>query len=217
MINCALLQSFVPIVLATAQPLRAHSLVHQKMSLLRFQFPRGQGGRARDGLCRCLIARSGRGYSALSHHPATPQHFCRRRHAEPVFAGSLRPSVERHCRTDPMGRRYRDHARSESRHFRKREIRRVSRARHQPPVDRHPEFRRHLSTGAGPGAFGARGAARGRHRAKVRLRQSEPGFDVRLAGREQGQRRQRYSHRDQAESDAYFVLSADAGAEYLFL
>lgn len=119
MINWALRQSFFPIAVAAAQLIHPHSLVHQKMPVLRFQFPCGQGRSAGSGVCRCLIAGFGRRCPALCGKQADPEHFHRRRHAEPVFAESLRPPAGRNRGTYSAGRRYRNYARSESRHLRK--------------------------------------------------------------------------------------------------
>ena len=139
-------------VAAAAVAVRPHSVVRAQVPVLRFQLARmrkGERSRSSDTSTRCAPISKPRCRSIWGRKVHTM--FLRRRHAEPVVGGkALDRLLSRCARAAAARRRRRDHARSQPRHVREREVRAVSRERRQPAVGRHPELQRAASEGARP-------------------------------------------------------------------
>ena len=84
--------------------------------------------------------------------PRRPDHLHRRRHAQPVLAGSDRAAAARPAHAAAAGRRLRDHDGGQPRHLRAGALPRLRAGRREPAVDRRAELQRRPAARARPRA-----------------------------------------------------------------
>ena len=146
---------------APAVFIHPHPLVPAKMSILRLQLAHHQNHAGR----RRIRTSPAHGFTARTAPflgTRHRNHIYRRRHAQRVFRIGHRPAAQRHPCFGQTESRSRNHAGSQSRYVRPRQIPRLPQYRHQPPVHRRAEFRRPQTRRAGAHPLGRRSPYRHR-------------------------------------------------------